>query len=245
MTDERNSEFIAEEDAEDYFNAAALVTGGINGLLGPIWTEELIKYNFDPVYVWDLPEVDITQKEYLEDIADQCITPRVIIHNSGIDAPPTEGAKSNFWGDPKIMDVNFFGAINVIRPFWERMKQLEGIKHIIFIGSLLGNVAADHRNYENGFDKPCTYGASKAALRNLVLNLATRGAHYNILVNMLSFSMVDGKGITDSFKTKYLRNVPMGRPIYKEDCIQALSGILAQTYMTGQEIKIFGGYDCW
>jgi hypothetical protein len=57
--------------------------------------------------------------------------------------------------------------------------------------------------------------------------------------------MVDGKGITDEFKGKYLKNVPMGRPIYKDDLKRALVGLLIQSYKTGKEDLIDGGYTAW
>jgi len=232
----------------DLTGRKAIVTGGRNGLLGPIWVETLEQAGAE-VEIIDLPEVNLKSGSQVKFWADNYIpglgVPDIIIHNAGIDAPPAKDAKSDFWGNTEIMDVNYHGGVRVIKEFWERMKKKEGVKHIIFIGSLLGNVSADHRNYANGFDKPVTYGASKRALYALTQNLATRGAPYNILVNMLSFSMVEGKGITDEFRQKFLKSVPLGRPIYKDDLQRALMGLLIQSYITGQEVKFFGGYDCW
>lgn len=235
----------------DLTGKRAIVTGGKNGLLGPIWVETLEQAGAE-VEIMDLPEVDLTKEHTIKLFADNYLcsgVPDILIHNSGIDTPPAEGIKSDLWGPDgldgkKVMDVNYFGGKRFVKYFWEKMKQKEGVKHIIFIGSLLGNVAADHRNYKD-FDKPVDYGASKRALYALTQNLATRGAPYNILVNMISFSMVDGKGIAEEFKQKFLSKLPIGRPIYKDDLQRALMGVLIQTYINGQQILFDGGYTTW
>jgi NAD(P)-dependent dehydrogenase (short-subunit alcohol dehydrogenase family) len=230
----------------DFKGKKAVVTG-TSGLLGPIWVETLRELGCTVAGI-DYPQCDISNQDELDEFTNAILavyTPDILIHNAGVDAPPSKGATANFWGEKYIMDVNYFGGVAFVKAFWDAMKKKEGIKHVIFIGSLLGNVAADHRNYSEGFDKPVTYGSSKRALYALVQNLATRGASHNILVNMLSFSMVDGKGITDEFKGKYLKNVPMGRPIYKDDLKRALVGLLIQSYKTGKEDLIDGGYTAW
>jgi NAD(P)-dependent dehydrogenase (short-subunit alcohol dehydrogenase family) len=221
----------------------AVITGGNNGLIGPILSETLRNVGCE-VFAIDLPECDLTKPDTIITPLDFC-SPNILIHNAGVDSPPIPGSKSDFWGNKNIMDVNYHGGVETTKRFIDNMKLISGIKHIIFIGSVLGSLSADHRNYNNGFDKPVTYGASKRALFSLTQNLATRFSQYNILVNMISFSMVDGKGINDDFKSKYLKNVPIGRPIFKDDIQRVLLGVLMQSYVTGQEIKVFGGYDCW
>jgi len=228
----------------DLSGKTAIITG-TSGNLGPIWKETLEQMGIK-VFGIDLPKYDLSNPDDISkavfDYKKEFSTPDIIICNAGLDNPP--GSDANFWGSKKIMNVNFYGHKFLIKFLWDDLKEKDGLKHIIFIGSLLGNVAADHRNYTPPFDKPVDYGASKRALFALTQNLATRGAPYNILVNMLSFAAVQGNQSED-FKQKYLKNVPMGRMATKDDCQRALMGMLIQTYLIGKEILFDGGYTAW
>jgi NAD(P)-dependent dehydrogenase (short-subunit alcohol dehydrogenase family) len=216
---------------------------GSSGNLGPVWLEALESSGVT-VLAPDLTELDVEVPGSIENYVRVCRTkkeiPEIIIYNAGIDNPPN--STSDMWGSRRIMDVNYFGAQDVCEAFWELFKRWGG--HIIFIGSIFGSVSPDHRNYPAGFDKPAMYGASKAALGELTRHLATRGAPFGIRVNMLSLAAFDS-GQEETFKRKYLRSVPMQRMAQADDYKWALIGLLMQTYMTGHEMMVDGGYTAW
>jgi NAD(P)-dependent dehydrogenase (short-subunit alcohol dehydrogenase family) len=224
---------------------------GSSGLLGPIWTNTLQDEGYSVCGI-DPPLLDV-RRDYkeigitLDLLARTWGVPELVLYNAGVDAPPSDGATSDFWTDGDIMAVNYFGAKKVLRwtiGSWGLFSDGKP-RRIIVIGSLMGSVAADHRNYPPGFDKPVDYGASKRALLGLVVNLATRHAPKNVLVNMMSFAGVEGKGITGDFAAKYLPKVPMGRFATPDDCANALRMMVMQTYLTGQEVLFDGGYTKW
>jgi NAD(P)-dependent dehydrogenase (short-subunit alcohol dehydrogenase family) len=232
----------------DLHGKKAIVTG-TSGLLGPIWCEMLRNAGAE-VFEIDYPLYDLGNKEdieraYHDSYADIEAPPDYIILNAGVDAPPRPGAKNDKWDEGDIMTVNYFGNKYILKLFEEDLKEGTDVKRVIYIGSFLGLLAADYRNYNDGFDKSMDYGASKRAFMSVVQNLSVRWAKYNILVNMLSFSMIDGKGITDEFKNKFLRQMPIGRPIYKDDVVRAMWGELINTYRTGQITIVDGGRTAW
>lgn len=228
----------------------AIVTGGGSGLVGPMIVRSLNDRGYEVLSV-GLPEYDFTGTEAKRKATVARIkrdskkrgVPRVLIHAAAIDNKP--GTPSSLWGSEDIMDVNYQAFKLLAEAFVDDMSNLQGVKHIIGIGSILGVCAADHRNYAEGFDKPVDYGASKRACYALIQNLSTRYAKHNILCNMLAFSAVDGPTMSPEFAEKYLRNVPLGRFLKEQDIDRAVRGILMQTAMTGQLVLIDGGYSQW
>src|SRR4030042_1176565 len=82
----------------------AIVTGGSNGLLGPIWSETLRDAGAQ-VLILDLPNFDVSR----DTIADACNPVDILVNNAGIDNPPS--SQASFFGNfSRIMEVNIGGA---------------------------------------------------------------------------------------------------------------------------------------
>lgn len=229
------------------YEGTAIVTGGAQGIIGPIIVETLEDHDYK-VLSPGLPEYEFIHPADIRKLREdyQLITPNIIVHNAAIDPKPHAGKNLSIWtGGGEAMIVNYLAPKLLTELFWDDMKKLEGVKHIIFIGSIMGNIGADFRNYPEGFDKPMDYGASKRACMALVQNLAIRGAQHGILVNQLSFSAVESDKMKPDFTKKFLRQVPLGRLLTPEDVRVAFMGLMIQTAMTGQQMLVDGGYTAW
>jgi len=230
----------------DLTGKTAVVTGGRNGLLGPIWCET-IRENGGMALVLDLPECDISDDEQVryhinELIADYGV-PNIVVNNAAIDNPPTTNA--TFFGNfMKIMGVNIGGAVNMCEALIPHMvKNGGGI--IVNIGSIQGYGGADHRNYEGDFEKPVGYNLSKWALRGYSKSLTVQYGRYGIRAVTPSFGPYNGGKLKQSFLDKFLHNVPMGCTVSKEDLQRTLLYAICCNGLAGEDWRVDGGLGAW
>jgi NAD(P)-dependent dehydrogenase (short-subunit alcohol dehydrogenase family) len=246
MTDERNTEFLHyREGVSDTLwckSDRAIVTGGINGLLGPIWKETLTEYGYW-VGCYDLPDWDVTIDKDPEYFCQGIDGISILVNNAAIDNPP--GSSASFFGNfDKIMDVNINGAARMAKAVIPSMiKNGGGV--IINVGSIQGSIGADWRNYQNGFEKPCGYNCSKAAMEQLTRSIAVQYGRYNIRSVCIAFGPYNGGKLSESFLDKFLTNVPIGRTISKESLQKTLMYAIECPELTGQTIMVDGGYTAW
>lgn len=229
----------------DLTGKVAVVTGGLNGNLGPIWTETLREAGAD-VFVVDLPEYDITSGESVKKAFHDCWTsvgfPDILVNNAAIDNPPGSGA--SFWSNyHQIMDVNLSGAIRVIQAFMPMTTKKERV--IINIGSIQGEGGADWRNYVGNFEKPIAYNLSKAGLKHLSKCLTTQYGRYGIRSVTIAFAAVESDKYTEPFKSNFLRCLPMGRFISKKSLQTTLLYACCCPELAGQTVIVDGGYCSW
>ncbi len=221
----------------------AIVTGGRNGLLGPIWTETLEEAGAR-VIILDLPEFDVTNSYCLLEIMDAMGgNINILINNAAIDNPPD--SKASFFGNfNRIMEVNIGGAVRMSEQVIPGMiKNGGGI--IVNIGSIQGNIGADWRNYPDGFEKPVGYSCSKAALVQLSRSITTQYGRYGVRSVTISFGPFDGGKLSEDFLGKFLKNVPLGRTISKESLQTALLFACCCPEVAGTQILVDGGYTAW
>lgn len=215
----------------------AIVVGS-SGNLGPLWVKWLKEAGYI-VAEADLPKMDVTKKW---NVIQPSMSPDVIVYNAGIDIPP--GEKAGFWDRAaEILNVNLIGAANVCEAFLPGMVA-RGRGNITFIGSMLGFVASDYRNYPAGFDKNWAYGASKAGLWKLCKDLAVRYADKGIVCNMLALSGVEGHQ-SDEFKQKYTAKIPIGRMLRPEDFENEFLCCVKAKVPYDEPLFVGGGYTIW
>ena len=218
----------------------AVVTGG-QGRLGPIWINTLEKVGAR-VFVLDLPAYDVSKLDQVYEFQqmlppDQI--PTIVVNSAAIDNPP--GTKASFFGNAdKILDVNLLGTVNVTKVFLPGMMKTGG-GVFINIGSIMGNIGADWRNYPEGFEKPVAYNLSKAALIQLSRSITTQYGRYNVRGVTIAFGPFDA-GLTEEFKAKFLKNMPLGRMISEESVRAALLFAVSCPEFAGQQVLIDGGY---
>jgi NAD(P)-dependent dehydrogenase (short-subunit alcohol dehydrogenase family) len=231
-------------------NGRTAVVIGTSGNLGPIWCASLKEAGARVLHLdkgqSNAFNVDVTDIDSLErarlliDRTGNDVS--ILVYNAAIDNPP--GSDASFFGNAEeIMRVNWLGAVNAIKTFSPGMLE-KGRGDIVVIGSMLGFVAADHRNYEPPFDKPCAYGSSKAALWNLVKNCGTRYAARGVAVNMLALSAVEGNH-DEAFNARYAAKIPTGRMLKPEDFTREFLTCCAATVPYDYPIFVGGGWTLW
>jgi len=152
----------------------------------------------------------------------------------------------------KIMAVNIDGMFLVAQAIGKQMVWQGKGGSIIQTASIYGVMAPDHRIYEGSFylgrqiNTPAVYSASKAAVIGLTRHLATYWAEKGIRVNSLTPGGTES-GQNDEFKRRYAARIPLGRMANAPEMVGALLYLAsdASSYVTGQNIIVDGGLDCW
>lgn len=231
------------ENVRPLFLERAVVVGG-SGNLGPIWIETLKELGAS-VEVMDLPDWDVTGEHDARGFLNAYMranghVPTIVVYNAAIDNPPK--SKASFFGNvDEIINVNLLGAVRVTDAFIAHMMDCGG-GTFIYIGSIMGNIGADWRNYGEGFEKPVGYNLSKAALIQLARSVTTQYGHRGIRACTLAFGPYDNGQLTDDFKGKFLKNVPLQRTISRESFKSALRFACTCPELAGQQVLVDGGY---
>ena len=227
-------------------NRKVAVVTGVSGQLGPVWVETLVQSGFH-VFGIDQPRYDVGKKESVLGAAADCLKlygiPEVLILNAAIDNPP--GTVATFHGNAaKILQVNLMGAVYTVEAFLPHMIEKEK-GTIIAIGSIQGFIGADWRNYDEGFEKPVGYNLSKAALMQYVRSLTVQFGRFGIRACCIAFGPYDGGKIPRTFLNKFLKNVPMGRAVSRDDLKSTLRFAVECEGFAGQTVLIDNGYVAW
>jgi NAD(P)-dependent dehydrogenase (short-subunit alcohol dehydrogenase family) len=223
----------------------AVVTGAL-GNLGPVWTSALAGAGATVVGLDvragdGVVQADVTDRAGLERVLADVGTPAVLVNNAGIDAPPG-GDEGEF---ARTLEVNVTGLYNATEVFGGAMCESGG-GSIVNIGSLYASIAPIQALYDHidpPFTKPAAYGASKAAVVNLTRYFARLWGPHGVRVNALSPGGVRG-GQDAEFVHKYSERVPLGRMAEPGDLVGALLFLAsdASAYVTGQELRVDGGF---
>jgi NAD(P)-dependent dehydrogenase (short-subunit alcohol dehydrogenase family) len=165
------------------------------------------------------------------------------LNNAAIDNPP--GSDASFFGNlAEILEVNVEGATNMAKAFVPVMAKRNG-GVIINVGSIMGNIGADWRNYPDGFEKPVGYNLSKAALVQLSRSITVQYGRDGVRSVTLAFGPLDTPDLPEDFKAKFLRNVPLGRAISEQSWRAALRFAIEAPELAGQQVLVDGGYTAW
>jgi NAD(P)-dependent dehydrogenase (short-subunit alcohol dehydrogenase family) len=152
----------------------------------------------------------------------------------------------------RIMSVNLDGMFLVAQAIGKQMVVQGNGGSIIQTASIYGVMSPDHRIYEGSFylgrqiNTPAVYTASKAAVIGLTKHLATYWAEKDIRVNTLTPGGTES-GQNEEFKRRYAARIPLRRMAKAPEMVGALLYLAsdASSYVTGQNIIVDGGLDCW
>lgn len=231
----------------DLTGKTALVIGG-DGNLGPIWMKTLEQAGAQ-AYSLGLPAWDFTDPDdiplavaaYYQAVK---VTPDIIICNAAIDTPPTK-VDARFFDDfEKTIQVNLNAHARLLERFIPRMV-FNGSGVIVFIGSIQGYIGADWRNYSGGFEKPCAYNCSKAALQQLARSITVQYGRYNIRAVCPGFGPYVSKKLPPEFLEKITSKIPTGKTVSKEDLQRTLLYACCCEGLAGENWLVDGGYVCW
>ena len=187
-------------------------------------------------------EADVSNADDVEEVFKKVLndfsTIDIVFNNAGINN--TDTALDVSIGDWKrVIDVNLTGVFQIAREAGKIMvKKKSG--SIINMGSMSGHIICHPQSQS-------AYNSSKAGVIHLTKSLASEWAGYNVRVNSISpgFTSTEmvktfPKELIDSWK----KIIPLGR-LCKVEELQGIAIFLASdasSYITGEDIKIDGGY---
>jgi NAD(P)-dependent dehydrogenase (short-subunit alcohol dehydrogenase family) len=230
----------------DLHGRVALLIGA-EGNLGPIWKVTLEGAGAK-VWTWGLPQVDfsIIDMKTLSTVESEFAPyqPDIIVCNAAIDISPSKKDARFFTDFEDIIKVNLTAHARIIESKIEGMKANRG-GVIVFIGSIMGYVGADWRNYEGGFEKPVAYNCSKAALQQLARSITVQYGRYGIRAVCPGFGPVETPKLSQEFRDKITPKIPMQRFVSKRSLQQTLLYACCCEDLAGEDWLVDGGYTKW
>ena len=216
---------------------------GHEGNFGPIFYETLARAGCS-VWPVGLPRFDISSYttrievvESMHDVAD----PNIIICNAAVDTPPSKKDARFFDNFEDVLRVNLTAYAHFAELLIPRMIE-NGGGVFVFIGSIMGYVGADWRNYKGGFEKPVGYNVSKAALKQLARSITVQYGRKGIRAVCPGFGPYLGEKLEGPFADKIKKSIPMGKGVTKEDLQRTLLYACCCEGLAGEDWLVDGGY---
>ena len=158
-------------------------------------------------------------------------------------AVPFERQETKAWR--AAFEVNVTSVFELVQAALPLLRQ-SGRGSVVNISSLYGLVGPDWSLYKDtAMGNPAAYGASKGALNQLTVWLATTLAP-GVRVNCISPGGVSRNQPVE-FTERYNKRVPMGRMAVEEDFKGAALFLASDlsSYVTGQNLLVDGGWCAW
>jgi NAD(P)-dependent dehydrogenase (short-subunit alcohol dehydrogenase family) len=161
----------------------------------------------------------------------------ILINNAGINkiSPFAEIATQDF---EEIMQVNLYAPFAITRAVIPCMKEKKWGR-IVNVSSIFGVISKEHRG---------AYSTSKFALSGMTKALAAEVSKFNILANCICPGFVD-TALTDRIlgaegKSQLANMIPIERLAKPEEIAKVILFLASSenTYLTGQDIIVDGGY---
>lgn len=207
-----------------------LVTGGSRGI-GKA-TVDLFKNKGHEVIAPTRKELDLTEKH----IQLENTNFDIIINNAGINI--LNGITNSTY-QKEIMQVNYFSSLSIVQQCLPYMTK-QNYGRIINIGSIWINLAKPMR---------LAYAVSKNALHTLTKMIAVEYSQYNILSNTVSPGYIETDLTLHNRTSDELQQIcektPLGRLGQPHEIAKTIYHLTVEnTFITGQNIIIDGGYSC-
>ena len=145
----------------------------------------------------------------------------------------------------RAIEVNLTSCFHLCQGFANKLKKSKG-GNIINIASIYGELGPDWRLYKDTkMGNPAAYASSKGGLIQLTKWLATTLAPH-IRVNAITPGGIY-RSQNPIFVERYISKTPMNRMATEEDFKGIISFLASDlsAYVTGQNIRVDGGWSSW
>ena len=184
-------------------------------------------------------EANFTKKDQVESLASIISDLQIdaLVNNAGINRiKPFLEITPDDWNDQHM--VNVYAPYRFCQAVLPHMIKNGG--HIANIASVWSKISKSGR---------AAYSANKFALEGMTKSLAAEFSSYNIRINCVSPGFIDTdltrKNLGEAGIKKILERVPINRLGYPADISEYVYWLCTQnSYITGQNIVIDGGFTC-
>lgn len=195
---------------------------------------------------------DSSQREALakrvlenESVVDVLVNNAAFVGTSGLQgwSVPFEKQSVETWR--RALEVNLTSVFHLCQLFSGSMRKSEG-GSIINIASIYGEYGPDWSLYEGTqMANPAAYGSSKAGLIQFTRWLATTLGP-DIRANAISPGGI-ARGQPAAFTDRYTQRTPLRRMACEDDFRGAIAYLASDmsSYMTGQVLRVDGGWGVW
>jgi NAD(P)-dependent dehydrogenase (short-subunit alcohol dehydrogenase family) len=145
----------------------------------------------------------------------------------------------------RALEVNLTSVFDLVQTLIPSLRNAESAS-IVNISSIYGDKGPKWRIYENtSMGNPAAYAVSKGGVNQLTRWLATTLAP-KIRVNAIVAGGIE-RNQPNSFKEKYILDVPLGRMAYEIDIVGPIMFLLSDlsSYVTGELLRVDGGRSIW
>lgn len=193
-------------------------------------------------------QVDFSQSNAVDDIIKKLIDLKLDVNYLINNARNIEALKVEDDGfvssDNWIMEYQ----IDVIIPYMLSMglSKKMSLEKIVNISSIYGVNAYNPALYEGVHRFPLQYACAKASLIHLTKCLAVFFADRGISVNCISLGGILGR-VDVAFQNRYAKLCPQKRMMEESEVIGSVDFLISDksTYITGENIKVDGGWGIW
>ena len=196
-----------------------------------------IKNNMSRIYFGDVTNLNLINKIFNQSIKDKRIITGVV--NNAAERQRLKFQDINLYKIKKLFDVNFFSVFEIMKIFYDYIKNKKTPSSIVNLGSIVGNL---------GFKHLAGYASTKTALLGLTKSFAVEMSKKKIRANLVNPGFVKTSYFNKFKKKKIydwtLQRIPMNRWGSPNEISTVICFLLSNqsSYINGQVINVDGGW---
>jgi NAD(P)-dependent dehydrogenase (short-subunit alcohol dehydrogenase family) len=196
-----------------------------------------IKNNMSRIYFGDVTNLNLINKIFNQSIKDKRIITGVV--NNAAERQRLKFEDINLYKIKKLFNVNFFSVFEIMKIFYDYIKNKKTPSSIVNLGSIVGNL---------GFKHLVGYASTKTALLGLTKSFAVEMSKEKIRANLVNPGFVKTSYFNKFKKKKIydwtLQRIPMNRWGSPNEISTVICFLLSNqsSYINGQVINVDGGW---